>query len=84
MARILLKQPSGKWAQFSTVSDSLIVWDRTEEEMIAFARKEAAEEAEVRIRKWMIECEEHSEIGRITAWQKAVASHREQYPEDKL
>ena len=84
MARILLKQPDGKWAQYSTISDSLIVWDCTKEEMLTFAAKEAAEEAEVRMIRWMGDVESSQPVVRQITWEEAVASHREQYPEDKL
>ena len=46
MAHIIIKQPDGLYAQYSTISDSFNVWDATKDELIEYVREQAAARAE--------------------------------------
>ena len=48
MARQIIRQPDGKWSEYSTISDSFIMINCTKKEIIAEAEKEAAEDARER------------------------------------
>lgn len=45
MGRQIIKQPNGKYAIWSTVSDSVIAWDGTKEEIINYFAEEAKQRA---------------------------------------
>ncbi len=50
MGRRLIIQEDGKFAFFSSIVDNLVVYDATLEELVADARKDAADKAEEEIR----------------------------------
>jgi hypothetical protein len=52
MGNRLIVQPNGKFAVFSHFTDDLEAWDCTIEELVAYYRACAADEAEERTREW--------------------------------
>jgi len=46
MARQIIKQPNGLYSVYSTYTDSFVLYNATEEEVIKNAKEEAAYEAE--------------------------------------
>lgn len=45
MGHQIIKQPDGKFAIFSSNSDTIIVWDATEEEVVEYFADQAAADA---------------------------------------
>ena len=85
MGRQIIKQPNGLYAEYSTISDSFIVWDATADEIIQHARNEAAERAECRCKEAL----ENADAGKIRgfglAWEEALENHNEHSaPEDQI
>ncbi len=85
MARQIIKQPNGLYAEYSTIVDAFIMTDATAEQIIENARQEAADEAERRCR----EAIENADAGKICGfgltWEAALENHnRHCSPEDRM
>jgi hypothetical protein len=46
MGSQIIRQPSGKFAIFSSITDTIIVWDATEDEIVEWFAERAAEDAQ--------------------------------------
>ena len=46
MGHQIIKQPNGRYSVFSTVTDDIIVYDATKDELVKYYREEAAQKAE--------------------------------------
>jgi hypothetical protein len=86
MARQIIKQPNGLFAEFSSITDSFVMWDATKEEIIQAAVKDAEAHA-------IEQCEDIFErIEKGTEWKspfklswaEAVKAHNKSYPENKI
>lgn len=53
MGRRITKQPNGRLAVYSSITDSFIVWDATPEELIEWLAIEASQEARSRAEQWL-------------------------------
>ncbi len=78
MARQIIKQPGGKYAIFSTVTDTLIVLDATAAELEEYFGEEAREAAVRGVRDIMTELEAGGRPYRqfTMTWEKAAEKSR--------
>lgn len=85
MARQIIKQPNGLYAEYSTIVDAFIMADATAEQIIQNSRQEAADEAERRCREAL----ENADAGKIRGfgltWEEALKNHNEHCtPEERI
>lgn len=45
MGQQIIKQPNGKFAIFDSVSDTIVIWDAIEQQIVQYFIEQAAEEA---------------------------------------
>jgi ADP-ribosylglycohydrolase len=84
MARQILKQPNGLYAEYSTISDCFVLYDATAEEIVEEAKKEAAKDAERNTRN-AISKVDNGEVSFLgLSWEDAVANHNRNYPDEPL
>ncbi|MEU4578958.1 hypothetical protein [Nonomuraea sp. NPDC023979] len=67
MGNQIIRQPSGKYAIFSTYTDTIIVWHATEDEIVEYYAEEAAERARETARRL---------IGHVAAGEPRKAYHQ--------
>ena len=77
MGRQIFKQPNGYWAEYSTISDSFVIWDATKQELIDIAVKEASEDINRRYNKIFQKVENgvDATFGMGLSWHEAVENH---------
>lgn len=85
MARQIIKQPNGLYAEYSTIVDAFIMADATADQIIQNSRQEAADEAERRCREAL----ENADTGKIRGfgltWEEALKNHNENStPEERI
>lgn len=85
MARQIIKQPNGLYAEYSTIVDAFIMADATADQIIKNARQEAADEAERRCKEAL----ENADAGKIRGfgltWEAALEKHnRNCSPEERI
>jgi hypothetical protein len=51
MGNQIIKQPDGKFAVFSSITDRIIVWDATADEIVEYFAERAAERAREDVRR---------------------------------
>ncbi|MGI5161414.1 hypothetical protein [Microbispora sp. CA-102843] len=81
MGTQIIRQPDGRLAVFDTITDTLVLWDKTADEIVEWSANEAAERARADARAIL----EHVEAGRprrayfqfAVTWDEAVAADRE-------
>ncbi|GAA4626804.1 hypothetical protein GCM10023196_036550 [Actinoallomurus vinaceus] len=81
MGNQIIRQPDGKYAVFSRVSDQLVMWDATEDEVIEYFAEEAAEATRRDVRRKL----EHVAAGEperayhqfAMTWEEALRKDRE-------
>jgi hypothetical protein len=82
MARQIIKQPNGKYAEYSTIVNAFIMHDATADQIIQNARQEAADEAERRCKDAL----ENADTGKIhgfgLTWEEALKNHNQHCPPD--
>ncbi len=84
MARQIIKQPNGLYAEYSTIVGAFIFWDSTVDEIIAGAREQAANDAEKNYLK-MIAIAERGDTPFIgLSCEDAVENHNKNYPKEKI
>lgn len=81
MGRQVIKQPDGLLAVFSSNSGRLILWNATQEEVIADFVEDAAAQAETKIRR-VVEAIDRGEQERVyyqfaMTWEEALRDDRE-------
>ncbi|MEV1245122.1 hypothetical protein [Nonomuraea sp. NPDC049750] len=80
MGNQIIRQPSGKLAIFCSVTDTIIVWDSTEDEIVEWFAERAAEDARRDVRRLI----EHVAAGNprkaycqfSMTWEEALAEDR--------
>lgn len=80
MARCIIKQPDGLYAQYSTVSDTFLVWDATKEELIAHVREQAADRAERECREDIEDTDKGRWATLKPSWDVARKNHNKNSP----
>lgn len=85
MARQIIKQPSGLYAEYSTITDSFVLWDATRDAIIENARQEAADDAERRCRAALYRADSGKLIEAQLTWNEALKNHnKNSHPEDRI
>lgn len=51
MGRQIIRQPDGRYAVFCSVTDTIVVWDATEEEVVELFAERAADRARQDVRR---------------------------------
>lgn len=81
MGQQIIRQPDGKLAVFSTITDSFIVVDATREEIIEWRAEEAAEQArertEVELKRVLDEGNDRPYRQFTLTWEQAAQKDRE-------
>lgn len=77
MSRQIIQQPNGKFAAFSSITDTFVVTDMTEDQMIMAAREVAANWAETNLRELLDKVKSNSRpYAQFTlTWNEAVKMH---------
>ena len=86
MGHQILEQPDGRLAVFSTVTDSFLLVDGTEEEIIEWYAEEAADQARRRARRSIDQALGRSgqpPLRTALAWERAVELDRQTTEEEK-
>ena len=81
MGNQIIKQPDGRFAIFSSITDTIIVWDATADEIVEYFAEQAAERAREDVRRKI----EHVAAGEprrayfqfAMTWEEALATDRE-------
>lgn len=80
MARVIIKQPDGLYAEYSTIVDAFFVANATVDEIIQNAREEAADEAERMYREKITKADNgHSSL----SWRQALENHNKNSPPEE-
>lgn len=81
MGNQIIRQPDGKYAIFSTFTDTIAYWDATEDEIVEHFADQAAESARTEVREMLI----HISAGnpelvyarRVMTWEEALEMDRD-------
>ena len=77
MARILIKQPDGDFAMYSTISDSFVIWNASEKELKEWYVEDAARKAEEEIERRIDDCVAGRHFGFRRSWKAMVKDHNQ-------
>lgn len=77
MGRQIIKQPNGLYAEFSSITDSFIIWDATKEQLLQHRIEEAIEDAKYNFKRTF---ERVESCGKpyyqfTLTWEEAVEEH---------
>ena len=77
MARQIIKQPDGNYAEYSSIVDEFVIWNATKEKIIAHREKDAAEEARRQVEKIFaaLEAGEDPYYKMGITWDDALKNH---------
>lgn len=86
MARQIIKQPDGLWAEYSTISDGFIITGATKDQIIRSRTQEAASEAKERCEQVFQKIESgdkpYFQFG--LTWEEALENHKRNFPGEEL
>lgn len=77
MARQIIKQPNGLYAEYSTIVDAFIMADATAEQIIQNARQEAADRAERQCKEAIERADAGMTRGFGLTWEEALIKHNQ-------
>lgn len=78
----ILKQPDGLFAVFSSISETIILWDATRDVVISYYMMRENEDAYRRIKAWLDEVENNSKRNQFEkSWEECLESTKERDPE---
>lgn len=86
MARQIIKQPNGFYAEYSTIVDSFIMHDATADQIIQNSRQQAADEAERKCREALANADAGKTHGIFgLTWESALENHNQRCkPEERI